>query len=103
MKQSGNASLLALLEHRATGITTHAYCNIGLKVLKNLLCKFHATAQIHEHFHVTKQVLAVETSHWQAFDFIARSRHSLHLHASLGSNKEELSLRHATLNFVGYR
>lgn len=63
----------------------------------------HTFQQPGNDFDVAQQMLAVETADGQTNNFVACRRHLLHLHTVFCTDKEDVGIRTAFLDAIGYR
>ena len=60
-----------------------------------------ALEQLDGHAHVAPQALAVKAADGQSDDFVARSGHFFHFHASLGSHEQDAPVGMTTAHLAG--
>ena len=94
-----NAQPVGGLQGRATGKTTHANHHIGLEAPEDAYGFGHAANELERQ--AQRRSVLGEPADPQPFNAIARLGHALHLHAALGSDKQNLSLRKPPLQGIG--
>ena len=103
LDETGDAHVGRLVERRTAGIAAHADSYLRLELLDDGLGHALALPDLKEHFYVLQQVLAVETHDRQPLDVVARLGHTLHLHATFGTDEQYLSVGTQLADGIGYR
>ena len=101
--EAGNAHSRARVERGTAGVATHAYCHHRAEVLDDVACHAQALEQVPHHADVFQQMPAVESLDGKSLDLVSRCRDTLHLHAALCADKENLCLGTHLPQRVGYR
>ena len=81
-------------------ITTHSDGNIRLELADQLLGHADALEHLERKSKIRKGEFSLKSSNRQAHDLVACSRHLLHLHSSVSTDKKNLGLRVKFLEFV---
>ena len=91
LDETGDAQLVGRAQRSRTGIAAHAYCHVGLEIAQNLLHHALAAQVVPEDADVAQPPQRTEqAAHRQPHYLVACSRHTLHLHSSLGTHEENL-------------